>query len=193
MPIPYCRLAALPLAMVLSTGAQAQVSDGVVKMGVLTDMSGPYSNFGGNGSVAATHMAIEDCLKAECTGMEIEVLSADHHGRVMHDMSLVEVKTPAQCKGAWDDYNILGTIPAASAVMPLAQSQCAFVKSGCSNGFATDLMPKDLGLAVQAASDAQATAPLGSLVRNLFFMHSAAGNGRLDLGSIFGLLAPRQA
>ena len=63
---------------------------------------------------------------------------------------------------------------------------------GYSDGFATDLMLKDLGLAVEAASDAQATAPLGSLIRNLFFMHSTAGNGRLDFGSIFRLLAPRQ-
>ena len=54
---------------------------GVVKIGILTDMSGPYSSFGGKGSVVATNLAIEDCLKAECSGMKIEVLSADHQNK----------------------------------------------------------------------------------------------------------------
>ena len=77
----YFRLAALPLALALSAGAQAQVSDGVVKIGILTDMSGPYSNFGGKGSVVAANLAVQDCLKAECQGMKIEVLSADHQNK----------------------------------------------------------------------------------------------------------------
>jgi len=77
----YFRLAALPLALALSAGVQAQVSDGVVKIGILTDMSGPYSNFGGKGSVVAANLAVEDCLKAECKGMKIEVLSADHQNK----------------------------------------------------------------------------------------------------------------
>jgi len=77
------RLAAVPLALglALAAGAHAQISDGVVKIGVLTDMSGPYSSFGGKGSVVATNLAIEDCLKAECSGMKIEVLSADHQNK----------------------------------------------------------------------------------------------------------------
>jgi ABC-type branched-subunit amino acid transport system substrate-binding protein len=37
-----------------------------VKIGVLTDMSGPYSAMGGQGSVVAAKMAVEDCLKNEC-------------------------------------------------------------------------------------------------------------------------------
>lgn len=72
------------LAIALLTvcgGAQAQISDGVVKIGVLTDMSGPYSQMGGPGSVIAAEMAIEDCLKSECQGMKIEVVSADHHNK----------------------------------------------------------------------------------------------------------------
>lgn len=62
-------------------GAHATISDNVVKIGILTDLSGPYSNFGGKGSVVATNLAIEDCLKAECKGMKIEVLSADHQNK----------------------------------------------------------------------------------------------------------------
>ena len=65
----------------LGAAAQAQISDGVVRIGVLSDMSGPYSGMGGSGSVVATRMAIEDCLKAECKGMKIEVVSADHQNK----------------------------------------------------------------------------------------------------------------
>ncbi|MFZ5581087.1 MAG: ABC transporter substrate-binding protein [Pseudomonadota bacterium] len=72
-------VAALTLA--LSGVAQAQISDGVVKVGVLTDMAGTYSSMGGQGSVVAAKMAVEDCLKAECQGMKIEVVSADHQNK----------------------------------------------------------------------------------------------------------------
>ena len=70
-------------AAALMTGlpAWAQMSDGVVKIGVLTDMSGPYSGMGGPGSVAAAQLAIDDCLAAECKGMKIEVVSADHQNK----------------------------------------------------------------------------------------------------------------
>ena len=54
---------------------------GSVKIGVLTDMSGVYSDITGKGSVLATQMAVDDCLKAECTGMKIEVVSADHQNK----------------------------------------------------------------------------------------------------------------
>ncbi|MBI2242073.1 MAG: ABC transporter substrate-binding protein [Magnetospirillum gryphiswaldense] len=70
-------------AAALMTGlpAWAQMSDGVVKIGVLTDMSGPYSGMGGPGSVAAAQLAIDDCLAAECKGMKIELVSADHQNK----------------------------------------------------------------------------------------------------------------
>lgn len=75
------RLAAIPMALMVATASHAQFSDGVVKIGVLTDMSGPYSSFGGKGSAVATQLAVEDCLKAECKGMKIEVLAADHQNK----------------------------------------------------------------------------------------------------------------
>lgn len=64
-----------------SAASQAQVSDDVVKIGILTDMGGTYSSMGGPGSVVAAEMAVEDCLKAECKGMKVEVLSADHQNK----------------------------------------------------------------------------------------------------------------
>ena len=59
---------------------------------------------------------------------------------------------------------------------------------GYSGGFGVDLMLKDLGLAQEAALHAKAATPLGALARNLYHLHSLAGNGRLDFSSILQLL-----
>ena len=67
--------------LALSATAKAQISGDMVKIGVLTDMAGPYSGMGGAGSVVAAKMAMEDCLQAECKGMKIEVVSADHQNK----------------------------------------------------------------------------------------------------------------
>src|ERR1700740_917356 len=53
-------LGAFAFAMLASTFAQAQVSDDVVKIGVLTDMNGPASTPTGQGSVTAAQMAGDD-------------------------------------------------------------------------------------------------------------------------------------
>ena len=47
-------------AMLASPAARAQVSDDVVKIGVLTDMNGPASTPTGQGSVTAAQMAVDD-------------------------------------------------------------------------------------------------------------------------------------
>jgi branched-chain amino acid transport system substrate-binding protein len=57
--------------------ANAQISDDVVKIGVLTDMSGPSANADGPGSVAAAQMAVED-FGGTVAGKPIQVISADH-------------------------------------------------------------------------------------------------------------------
>jgi branched-chain amino acid transport system substrate-binding protein len=49
-------------------------------------------------------------------------------GRMVHDMYLAQVKSPAESKGPWDYYSIKAIIPAAEAFMPLAQSKCALLK-----------------------------------------------------------------
>jgi len=49
-------------------------------------------------------------------------------GRMVHDMYLAQVKTPAESKAPWDYYNILRTIPGDEAYMPLSQSTCSLVK-----------------------------------------------------------------
>jgi branched-chain amino acid transport system substrate-binding protein len=50
-------------------------------------------------------------------------------GRVIHDMYLFEVKSPAQSKEAWDYYTLRRTIPADQAFRPLDQGNCALVRS----------------------------------------------------------------
>jgi branched-chain amino acid transport system substrate-binding protein len=65
------------LAAFAAPGAQAQVSDGVIKIGVLSDMSGLYAGIGGPGSVVAAKMAVEDFGAAK-KGMKVEIVSADH-------------------------------------------------------------------------------------------------------------------
>src|SRR5256885_7403606 len=49
-------------------------------------------------------------------------------GRMMHDMYLVEVKTPSESKAKWDYYKVLRRIPADEAAQPLGESKCSLVK-----------------------------------------------------------------
>jgi branched-chain amino acid transport system substrate-binding protein len=62
------------------TAAMAQISDGAVKIGVLNDQSGPYSDLSGKGSVVAAQMAIDD-FGGKVLGKPIELLSADHQNK----------------------------------------------------------------------------------------------------------------
>src|ERR1700712_1720751 len=71
------RLGALAAAMLLSTAALAQVSDDLVKIGVLTDMNGPASTPTGQGSVTAAQMAIDD-FGGKVPGKPISVIVGDH-------------------------------------------------------------------------------------------------------------------
>jgi len=60
--------------------AQAQISDGVIKIGVMNDQSGTYADLAGPGSVVAARMAIED-FGAARKGMKVEVLVGDHQNK----------------------------------------------------------------------------------------------------------------
>lgn len=71
---------ALAASTLIAGGAVAQVSDDTVKIGVLTDMNGLYSDLSGMGSVAAAQMAVED-FGGTVLGKRIEVISADHQNK----------------------------------------------------------------------------------------------------------------
>src|SRR3982074_1540015 len=69
--------AAFAAAMLSAPSALAQVSDGVVKIGVLTDMNGPASTPTGQGSVTAAQMAGDD-FGGKVLGKPIPVMGGDH-------------------------------------------------------------------------------------------------------------------
>ncbi|MEG1040094.1 MAG: ABC transporter substrate-binding protein [Pseudomonas sp.] len=48
-------------------------------------------------------------------------------GRMVHDMYLAQVKTPAESKGEWDLYKIVRTIPGDEAYRPVSESKCTLL------------------------------------------------------------------
>lgn len=67
----------LAAALLASSAVSAQVSDDIVKIGVLTDMNGPASTPTGHGSVTAAQMAVED-FGGKVLGKPISVIVGDH-------------------------------------------------------------------------------------------------------------------
>src|ERR1035437_3895345 len=65
------------LALSVQAMAQEKISDRVVKLGVLTDMSGPYADNNGPGSVLAAQMAVDD-FGGKVRGVPIELIYADN-------------------------------------------------------------------------------------------------------------------
>ncbi len=61
------------LTVALPAAADAKT----VKLGVLTDLSGPYSDVAGKGIVEATHMAAED-LRGQLSNRAVDIVAADH-------------------------------------------------------------------------------------------------------------------
>src|SRR5436190_5255281 len=75
-----CKMTAAAALAFAAGAAHAQVSDGVIRIGVLNDQSSLYADIAGPGSVIAARMAIEDFGAAK-KGMKVEVLSADHQNK----------------------------------------------------------------------------------------------------------------
>ena len=72
--------ACIGLGGVSGVMANDNYSDGVVRIGVLTDMSGIYTDLSGRAAVEAVRMAVED-FGGEVNGVSIEVVHADHRNR----------------------------------------------------------------------------------------------------------------
>jgi branched-chain amino acid transport system substrate-binding protein len=100
--------------------SQAKVSDGIVKIGVLTDLSGAYSDLAGQGSVLAAQMAVDD-FRAETKGgapFKIELVSADHQNK--GDIAANRAREWFE-RDSVDMITDLVTTSTALAVMPIAQ------------------------------------------------------------------------
>ncbi|MBU6271798.1 MAG: ABC transporter substrate-binding protein [Betaproteobacteria bacterium] len=124
-------------AMALSAGASAQVSDGVIKIGVINDMSGLYADITGQGSVIAARLAVEDFGAAK-KGMKVEILSADHQNKPDIGSSIVR---------KWfdtDKVDVVADVPTSSVALAVNQIVREKGKVMLNSGAATsDLTGKD--------------------------------------------------
>jgi branched-chain amino acid transport system substrate-binding protein len=78
-PAPKAPPAATPPA----AAKPVKISDDVIKVGVLTDMSGLYSDLAGQGSVVAAQMAVDEVTggTGKLLGKKVELVSADHQNK----------------------------------------------------------------------------------------------------------------
>ncbi len=74
-----CALAST-LGLGIATNAQAQISGDVIRIGIITDMSGLYSDIDGQAGVEAIKMAVAD-MGGAIDGKKIEVVFADHQNK----------------------------------------------------------------------------------------------------------------
>ena len=118
--------------------AQAQISDNVVRIGVMNDMSGLYADIGGPGSVVAAKMAVDDYLKATKSTLKVEVVSADHQNKADVGSSLAR---------KWydtDGVDMIADVPTSSVALAINQvtkeKGKAFVNTGAAS---SDLTGKD--------------------------------------------------
>jgi branched-chain amino acid transport system substrate-binding protein len=76
---PSRLLVAIGAALLFATSA-ATAEDGVLRVGIITDMSGQYADGNGTGSVVAAQMAAEE-IGGTVAGRKIEIISADHQNK----------------------------------------------------------------------------------------------------------------
>ena len=106
-------------ALALASAASAEISDGVVKIGILTDMSGTYSDLAGPGAVEAVNMAVED-FGGTVAGAPIEVLVADHQNKA--DIAANKAREWGEAENV-DSFGELVTTSTALAVYEIAKQQ----------------------------------------------------------------------
>lgn len=69
------------LALGVPVACAEGISDGTVKIGVLTDMGGVFSDLGGAGAVTAAQMAVDDFVAKQRPPFKVELISADHQNK----------------------------------------------------------------------------------------------------------------
>ena len=83
-----------------------------VRIGVITDMNGSLAAQTGQGAVLATQMAVEDCLAAECKGMTVDVISADHQNKADVAVGIV--------RDWWDNKGVTAVADIVQATVQIA-------------------------------------------------------------------------
>lgn len=90
------RVAVSAVALAAATLAQAQVSGDRVRIGFITDLSGPFADNDGPGGLEAVKMAVAD-FGGKVLGKPIEVLSADHQNKA--DIASAKAREWADTQG----------------------------------------------------------------------------------------------
>jgi branched-chain amino acid transport system substrate-binding protein len=118
------------VAALAATSANAQISDNVIKIGVMNDQSGLYADLSGHGSVVAAQMAVEDFGAAK-KGMKVEILSADHQNKPDVGSNIVR---------QWidrDGVDVIADVPTSSVALAVnnitAEKNRAFLISGAAS------------------------------------------------------------
>ena len=143
--------------IVAGSVARAQLGTDGLKVGVLTDLSGPYAASSGPGSVLAAQMAVED-FGGTVRGKSIEVLSADHQNKVDIAATIAQRWFDLDKVDAIVDLSVAGI---AVAVQALARDKgrTALITSAATS----DLTAKSCTLAsTQWADDTHALATAGA-------------------------------
>ena len=140
----------------VGVAAQAEISDNAVKIGILTDLSGTYSDLAGPGVVAAAEMAIAD-VGGKVAGKDIVVLTADHQNKA--DIAANKAREWVDVEKV-DTFVDLVTTSTALAVMEIAkQNQKVTLISGAASSRITneDCFPTNIHWTYDTVSLAKGT------------------------------------
>lgn len=107
-----CKKEESPAKAAPAAAVQGAASADVIKIGVLTDLSGLYSDLAGQGSVVAAEMAIADATggTGQLLGKKVELVSADHQNKA--DVASSKARTWFEVEGV-------------DAIFDLTNSACA--------------------------------------------------------------------
>lgn len=122
-------------AVTVSAPAQAQVSGDVIRIGIITDMSGVYSDIDGQGGVEAIKMAVAD-MGGAINGKKVEVLFADHQNKA--DIAAAKAREWFDTQGV--DMLVGGTNSGTSLAMAkvAAEKKKLFVSIGAATAALTN-------------------------------------------------------
>ncbi len=140
---------------------------------VLAQMGANIFHAGGHGAGQVAKICNNMLLSVLMVGTSEALQLGRHHGL---DPKVLSAIMKVSSGGNWtlEKYNPCpGVMEAAPA------------SNGYQGGFMVDLMAKDLGLAMETATQSGSATPMGALATSLYRMHAAAGNGKRDFSSIF--------
>jgi len=126
-------LACISALVTFAAGAAAQVSNDVVRIGVINDQSGVYSDLSGMGGVLAAQMAVED-FGGTVLGKPIEVISADHQNKADIASNIVNKWIDV------DNVDLITDLPSSSAMLAVqeiarAKQRLVIVSTGATSDF----------------------------------------------------------